>query len=129
LPPMDDEQCPPPSSIPRIATFSEGETPSILHDPHVGIDFVLAYVLDLVFIVFKVLIHTSLERPCLPHLRESHLDHIVGGAKRNPFTPTTPRVMRSPHLSHCGSQLIHLEQIENLTRFLPVSSIAYCRVV
>lgn len=60
LPPLGDEECPPPSLVPRVVNFNEGEQPSILNNPQVGIDFVLA-----------------LERPCLPHLRDSHLDHIV----------------------------------------------------
>jgi len=58
LPSTGDEECPVSTAPPGVAT-SDSKA-SILHDPQIGIDFVLA-----------------LERPCLPHLRETHLDHVI----------------------------------------------------
>jgi len=41
--PTGDEESPPPSTAPRVTAFDERTKPSILHDPQVGIEFVLAY--------------------------------------------------------------------------------------
>jgi hypothetical protein len=56
---------------------SEYTQQTLLHDPRVGIDFVLAYVLPCGCdpVVYEYSIYSSLERPCLPHLRGSHLDY------------------------------------------------------
>ncbi|TAQ88251.1 hypothetical protein B7494_g3421 [Chlorociboria aeruginascens] len=71
---------PDPASIPSVEAGAHDG--SILHDPRVGIDFILA-----------------LERSCLPHLQDSHLSH-----PSSPYPGSPPH----PHSTHTHRPSGHL---------------------
>lgn len=74
---------PGPLMNPGAGFLSENMQQTLLTDPRVGIDFILAYALPICFLTHPLhpkasatlRVISRLERPCLDHLRLSHLDY------------------------------------------------------